>query len=533
MGKQKVRQATQPVEHPTPEVVAKPGGQFALKMLVFWAGGVLMGLEIAGSRVLAPHFGNSVFVWGSLISVFLIALSAGYYLGGRIADQHPSRLLLNSICVAVSLWIFGVAFLSYDFCQALAGAGLGEQSGPLVASMALFLLPGIGMGMVSPYAIRLAAQSLASVGQISGTLYALSTLGSIVGTLLTTFVLIPMFGLSAILKGLGLALLVVAVLTLPAWRKSNALTLCVLLSLGPIAFLLPTGTNQAGLFPGEFIVLAAETPYHRIAVIENSQMNSRAMKFDRFVESMIDRDPPYAALANYTDYFHLALLVNPKIERTVFIGAGGAIGPRAFHIHNPQMEIDVVDIDPKVLEIAREHFHLPDHPNIRTIAQDGRMFLRGAEQPYDCVILDAFTIGGRIPFHLVTREFLTLCRDRLTENGVFVMNINSAIDGPNAAIFRALRATLDGVFPNIYAFGKDHQRIGREESMNIILVGTMSREPISAEQWNERARTHQSDSYVNGDPLRRAAGNLLTDLPDDPGAAPFTDDFAPIETMPF
>src|SRR5687767_15781534 len=97
----------------------------ALKSLVFWAGAVLMGLEIAGSRVLAPHFGNSVFVWGSLISVFLIALSLGYYLGGRLADQHPSRMLLNCICVAVSLWIFGVAFFAYEFCQALAGAGLG------------------------------------------------------------------------------------------------------------------------------------------------------------------------------------------------------------------------------------------------------------------------------------------------------------------------------------------------------------------------------------------------------------------------
>ena len=135
-----------------PDAAPVGAGQLPLKILVFWAGAVLMGLEIAGSRVLAPHFGNSVFVWGSLISVFLIALSVGYYLGGRLADQRPSRTVLNTICMVVSVWIFGIAMISYAFCETLARAGLGEQSGPLVASLALFLAPGIGMGMVSPYA---------------------------------------------------------------------------------------------------------------------------------------------------------------------------------------------------------------------------------------------------------------------------------------------------------------------------------------------------------------------------------------------
>ncbi len=123
--------------------------------------------------------------------------------------------------MAVSVWIFGIALVSYSFCEALVQAGLGEQSGPLVASLALFLAPGVGMGMVSPFAIRLAAQSVATSGRSPGTLYALSTLGSIVGTILTTFVLIPLIGLSAILKGLGLSLLIVSVFTLPAWRRSG------------------------------------------------------------------------------------------------------------------------------------------------------------------------------------------------------------------------------------------------------------------------------------------------------------------------
>ena len=194
-----------------------------LKLLVVSAGAVLMGLEIAGSRVLAPHFGNSVFVWGSLISVFLIALSLGYFFGGRIADRHPSRVLLSAICVLVSLWIFAVAIVARALCGGLVVAGLGEQSGPLVASMILFLPPSVGMGMVSPFAIRLATESVSSVGKISGTLYALSTTGSIAGTLLTTFVLIPLIGVSAILQGLGLVLLLVSLLTVPFWRRTQTL----------------------------------------------------------------------------------------------------------------------------------------------------------------------------------------------------------------------------------------------------------------------------------------------------------------------
>jgi spermidine synthase len=511
---------------------ARLDSQLPLKILVFWAGAVLMGLEIAGSRVLAPHFGNSVFVWGSLISVFLIALSAGYYLGGRIADLRPSRTVLNTICMAVSVWIFGVALLSYSFCEALAQTGLGEQSGPLVASLVLFLAPGIGMGMVSPYAVRLAAHSVSSVGQIAGTLYALSTVGSIVGTILTTFVLVPLIGLSAILKGLGIVLLVVSVFTLPTWRRNGVPMLVVLFGMVALAFLVPS-RNEAALLPGEKLVVDAETPYQHVSVVDSARRNARDLRFDRYVESSISLAPPYPALANYTDYFHLALLLKPDIQRTLFIGAGGGIGPRSFHQHNRQMEIDVVDIDPMVLKVAREHFFLPEVPHVRSIAQDGRMFLAGSPQPYDCIVLDAFTIGGRIPFHLVTKEFLELCRRHLTDNGVFVMNINSSLEGPNAAIFRSMQATIDAVFATSYVFVKGHRQIALTDSTNVLLVASKDAARLSAEQWSQRAAAYRSESFVGSYPVQRCVEDLVSELPDLSNAIPFTDDYAPIETMPF
>jgi spermidine synthase len=490
-----------------------------------------MGLEIAGSRVLAPHFGNSVFVWGSLISVFLVALSLGYFFGGRIADRHPSHALLNSVCFLVSLLIFAIAVFARGLCERLVDAGFGEQSGPLVASMLLFLPPSVGMGMVSPFAIRLATQSISSVGKISGTLYALSTGGSIAGTLLTTFVLIPMIGVSAILKGLGLVLLLVSVLTFPFWKRAHAMAGVATIGLLTLACSVWPGSRVAAFRPFDKIIVDVDTPYHHISVVDNQ--DSRLLRFDRYVESAIVTSPPYPSLATYTNYFHLAFLANPQIRRTLFIGAGGGIGPREFHMHAPEMAVDVVDVDPKVLEIARTHFFLDDSPRIKQFAEDGRMFLRKSANKYGCVVLDAFSAGGRIPFHLVTREFLELCRDKMTMDGVFLMNINSAIDGRLSRIFHSMYRTVDSVFPNTYVFAMQHRQSGEDCSTNIILLATQDKKRILPAQWSARAEGHRSHSYVTNVQLQRMVEDLLADLPDVTHAPIFSDDYAPLETMPF
>lgn len=509
-----------------------------LKLLVFGAGAVLMGLEIAGSRVLAPYFGNSVFVWGSLIAIFLLAISVGNYLGGWLADLHPSRLALSGITIGVSLWIFALAIFAQGFCLLLVQAGFGEQSGPLVASMVLFLAPSIGMGMVSPFAIRLATSSVETVGKISGSLYALSNIGSIAGTMLTTFVLIPFIGVSAILKGLGITLLVVSLVTAPGiWARRHAMNLAFIAILTGGLLLSPESLSYE-IRPGQKVLLEVSTPYHNIAVVEDTVEELRMLQFDRrYNESTVSTNPPHISSAEYTAYFHLAFLVKPEIDRTLFIGAGGAVGPRSFRMHDPKMEIDVVDIDPKVLELTRSHFYLPkaeDDPKIRTIAADGRIFVREANEPYDCIVLDAFTIGGRIPFHLVTQEYFDLCRERMTDDGVFVMNINSALEGPKAHIFRSTYRTLKLCFPEVYVFRNDAtEGEPTTQSTNIMFVATKGSKPLSAEEWRERAAAYRSASYIDSRILRHLVTELVETPPDVSSAPVFTDDYAPIETMPF
>lgn len=154
-----------------------------LEVTVFVSGGVLLALEIIASRVLAPYFGNSIYVWGSLIGVFLTALSVGYAVGGRIADRFPSHGLFSGIVFLAGLLTVPIPILATPVLDAIARADLGPQLNPLVGSMALFVVPSIVMGMVSPFAVRLRAQAVATVGRTAGALYAISTVGSITGTL--------------------------------------------------------------------------------------------------------------------------------------------------------------------------------------------------------------------------------------------------------------------------------------------------------------------------------------------------------------
>ena len=188
------------------------GGAGAIGVLIFVSGAVLMALEIAGSRVLAPVFGGSVFVWGSLIGIFLGAMSGGYWLGGWLSQRWPRQGLLNTLLAAAGGFILLLPLWAAPLCAALAD--LGPRSGPLSAALILFALPSLLMVVASPFAVRLRASDLERVGAVAGRLYALGTLGSIAGTLVTAFWLIPALGVNAILTGIGALLVATTALTL-------------------------------------------------------------------------------------------------------------------------------------------------------------------------------------------------------------------------------------------------------------------------------------------------------------------------------
>jgi spermidine synthase len=440
--------------------------------------------------------------------------------------------LLSLILVAAAIWIFGLSSAGHAMCEAVWNGGFGLVTGPLVAAAILFLPPSMALGIASPFAVRIAATTLGSVGQTAGTLYALSTLGSIVGTLVTTFGLIPLIGVTAILRFLGAALLLVSLVALSGYKSRLSIFALWTIFLAMVAGSFYARPPHVSLDFGETLLALESTPYHDISVVDNRLRNSRQLRFDRFAETSISLTPPYPTQDKYTSYFHLAFLALPEMERVLFIGAGGGVGPRSFLAHNQRLKIDVVDVDQRVLDLASDFFHLPKSPAIQLFAEDGRMFLRGTTAEYDCIVLDAFTIGGRIPFHLVTRESLELCRQHLAPNGAFVMNFGSTREGPRSRIYRSVLPTAAAVFANVYVFAVDQHTVDPQNTTNFILLASDAKN-LPASEWLARAERYQSESYVKTADVTKMVGDLLAEQRPNPTAPIFTDDYAPIEMMAY
>ena len=244
-----------------------PRAGWRLDAAVFLSGAALMGLEIVGSRVLAPVFGTSLFVWGALITTFLAALALGYALGGRLADRRPDPGMLAALLAGSGIVLFVVFASPQALLAALGRVSIPERFRPLVAAVILFGPPSVLMGMVTPFAVRLAAKEIATVGSASGRLSALSTAGSILGTFATAFFLIPAFATRPILFGLG-ATLLVASLLVPAPRTAARLAIVSLLAVGAAVSYLVVPSDAASPEPAGKVVYEKETAYHHLRVVD-------------------------------------------------------------------------------------------------------------------------------------------------------------------------------------------------------------------------------------------------------------------------
>src|SRR5688572_13873288 len=344
--------------------------QMLLSFVVFVSGAVLMSLEIAGSRILAPHFGSSIFVWGSLISVVMAALSIGYYWGGWLSARDPSYGRLLVLLLVPGIVIFFLPFIYPTANEWVANNDFGVRLNPLIACTMLFLLPGVFLGTISPYAIRLAATTLSTVGSTAGTLYAISTCGSIFGTLLTAFYLIPAIGVSNIIHTLGITLVCLSLVVVPLIRLQRvSLARAVMTA----SFILGSATMVWTPFAWAKTLLQKDTFYHRIRIEEDDE--ARYMYFDRTLQSAMNLKDPTALRLIYSRYASLGFTFRPDAKKMLIIGLGGGSIPKKVQKEFPHMEIDAVEIDPEVIKMAKDFFHVKENKLLRLHAQDGRLFM--------------------------------------------------------------------------------------------------------------------------------------------------------------
>ena len=499
-------------------MMGKRGSVWGIRFNVFVSGAVVMALELVGSRILAPVFGDSIFVWGALIGVVMAALSLGYYVGGRMADRRPSYGTFTLILISAGVLVMLIPLSSPFILEVTYLSGAGDRYGPILASILLLAAPTTLLGMVSPYSVRMSAESISNLGGISGSLTSISTAGSLFGTFFTVFVLIPSFGVRQIVFSLGVVLIAVAVVGMTLVEKGLIFSLVLVLMM-PSLFL--GGGPFLGISGNA--VVRKDTPYSTLTVIDSEAEGTRTLYLNNMPHSAMYLNGSNRAVFRYTDYFNIAFLFNPEAERILFIGGGGFSGPKQFLEYYPNATVDVVEIDPDVVAVAKEYFSVPDDPRIRTFVMDGRSFLRDAGT-YDVVVLDAYS-KTYVPFHLMTREFFESLDEHLAPSGVVVSNLISSLIGDTSDLLKAEVNTIASVLPQVYLFPTKSRQLSLVQ--NIILVASKSSSRVEGVDLMEAAE----GSPVEGVPLERYADTLFVlELVSDSEFV-LTDDYAPAEDL--
>ena len=429
-----------------------------LGILSFGSGAIIMALEIVASRILTPVFGSSTYTWGSLIGVILTGLSLGYFLGGKVADKNPTLEKICSIVFASGLFITVIPFLSPSIIEFAITVLPGTQYTAFVATFLLLIFPSSLLGFVSPYMIKLGAKALHNLGNISGSLYAMATLGSIVGTFSTVFFILPTFEVSQIIFGLGITLIILSLIGLKKIPKIITIGIIIIL-------LLPWSSFSASVvLHKKHPIYETETPYSHLDVIDYGTI--RSLFLDGVEHSAMNEDDPLALVIDYTDFFHVGSLVNPNIQNVLFVGGGGFSGPKNFLLVYPEIKVDVVEIDPEVIKVAYEYFGLTDNPRLRIFNEDARSFLTSTSDSYDLIILDAYA-PSHIPYHLITDEFFQVLHSKLNPDGIVISNIIGSLHGDHSELFRSIYKTMGESFPSQYVFLTED---GESNVQNIVLV---------------------------------------------------------------
>lgn len=485
----------------------------SLEVLVFTVGAGSLGAEIAAARLLAPWFGASTIVWANTIAVVLVALSVGYALGGRFADRAPYPAGLARLVLVAAALLAVVPFVSGPFLhqavRAVDQLSAATFVGSLLGVGALLAVPLVLLGMVSPYAVRLSVDHVADAGRTTGRLYAISTVGSLVGTFLASLLLIPVVGTRRTFLILAAAMALAALPHLARGRVAAAVVPATILGL----IALPTGTVKAA-DGSERVIWEKETEYQYARVLQRTDGERTLELNEGHAIHSLYRPGEWLTGDYWDEMLVLALAGGHAPPRSVAI-LGNAAGTtaRAIGHYFPQTTVDAVEIDPALTEVGRQLFDL-EGPRLRTHTADARPWLQASKATFDVIMVDAYR-QPYIPFYLTTREFFALVREHLAPGGLVVINVGHPEQSDQ--LEKVLSATMRS------EFGDANVWRDPAEPTNSMLVGTTANDPAGR--------------------LRAAAAPLPTELavvavatadrlaPALRGGPVYTDDRAPVEWL--
>ena len=501
----------------------RPIGRGVLETASFTCGAMVMVVEMVGSRLLAPWMGSSLIVWTSLIGIILACLSLGYWLGGKVADITPKITSLAKIifAAAVSVAILGIAanpvlfYISQEFSNIYLAS--------VVAALILFAIPSILLGMVSPMIVRIALESNSRIGATVGRFAALSSVGSILGTFLGGFVLISLFSSGTILM-LTAAILAVTsgIVGLQGMKAKKNPVITIILVLA----LIVTGVwIEISGMPMATVGIHIETPYNHLRIYEGIRRDDyergefkrvRILQTDPVgSQSAMYIDNPNDFVFDYTRFYDLAFFYRPEIKNVLMLGGGGYTVPKNLLAYYPAVSVDVVELDPGMTSAAEKYFEFVRNEKTRVYHEDARTFINRVsktDEKYDAVYWDTFSSEYNIPFHLTTIESARRVYEMLSDDGITIMNIISAVEGHQGGVFRGIYAAFKEVFPHIRIFLATYPN-DVNIRQNALIVASKSE--------------LSNDGIINEQIERLLPHELTKPVTMDIGA--FTDAFAPVE----
>ena len=474
--------------------------------------------EISASRLIAPYFGSSTFIWANLIGVTLLFLSVGYWLGGRVADAHPDARWLYALIGVAAITLLLIIPISRPILRVSLDAfddrDAGAFLGSLAATLLLFAPTLLALGMVAPAAIRMRVSSVHNAGKAAGSLYAVSTAGSILGSFLPVMILLPEIGTRATFATIAAVMLFMSIIGLAAeQRHALALATAGLFVVALGALVLGSRGDLKPPYRGDLIAeLESENNY--IQVLQDGDETLLALNDGHAIHSIYN--PNELETGGPWDYFALGpiLAANPSPRSALIVGLAGGTTARQLHSAYPGVEVDGIEIDSVIIEAGREYFGLTAEVADITIA-DGRYALATSDETYDLVCLDAYR-QPYVPFHLATVEYFELVSDHLEPNGVVAVNAGRTDD--DFRLVDALAATLSQVFGTVFVVDVDRYD-------NSLIFAT--HEPVSTDQFREQL------AQTAGIPLVESVAGWALDRgnirPASTDGTVFTDDHAPVE----